>query len=167
MRNLMHKPAPLASRPAVLLWALAVFCFGVVGLALVSQYQFDMQPCAWCAFQRLIFLALGAVAVVAALVPARPARLAGGTLGLVLSACGIAAGLWLYFVASKSPTCDLTLADRIMKGLGLYDSAPAVFAPMANCMDAAVPLLGVPYPLWSFVAFVLCGAVAWRVIRSA
>lgn len=167
MRNLMHKPAPLLSRPGVLLGALAAFSFGVVGLALVSQYQFDMQPCAWCAFQRLIFLAIGTVALIGAVVPARTARQAGGGLAGVLSLCGVAAGLWLHFVASKSQSCDLTLADRIMKGLGLYDSAPAVFAPMANCMDAAVPLLGLPYPLWSFLAFILCGGVAWRAIRSS
>ena len=37
--------------------------FGAVGAALVSQHVFDMQPCPWCVLQRLIFVAIGAFAV--------------------------------------------------------------------------------------------------------
>jgi protein dithiol:quinone oxidoreductase len=33
-----------------------------VGVALLSQYRFDMQPCPWCVFQRLLLLAIAVVA---------------------------------------------------------------------------------------------------------
>ena len=51
----------LLKRPAPLLALVALACFGGVGLALLSQYRFDMQPCPWCTLQRLIFLVLGTI----------------------------------------------------------------------------------------------------------
>src|SRR3546814_14827190 len=49
-----------------LLLLIAAFCFAAVGLALVSQHVYDMPPCAWCVLQRLIYLAIGVVAMVGA-----------------------------------------------------------------------------------------------------
>ena len=44
----------MTSRSERLLRLIALFCFGAVGIALISQYAFDMPPCAWCVMQRLI-----------------------------------------------------------------------------------------------------------------
>ena len=41
---------------------IALASLGAVAIALVSQHVFDMRPCAWCVFQRLIFLVIAAVA---------------------------------------------------------------------------------------------------------
>ncbi|MBT9595932.1 MAG: disulfide bond formation protein B [Vitreoscilla sp.] len=154
-------------RPAPLLSALAVVCFGAVGLALVSQYQFDMQPCPWCTLQRLIFLLIGALALLGALVRSNGIRRVLSAGGLLLALCGMASAIWQHFVAAASASCNLTLADRIMQALRLYDLAPEVFAPMASCADAAVNLLGVPYAFWSLALFVLCAAICAQVMRVA
>ena len=42
---------------------LAVVAFGAVAAARVSQHAFQMEPCAWCVLQRLIFVVLGIVAL--------------------------------------------------------------------------------------------------------
>ncbi|OYT86469.1 MAG: disulfide bond formation protein B [Burkholderiales bacterium PBB6] len=141
------------------LWAVGAACFGAVGAALVSQYHFDMLPCPWCTLQRLIFLVVGALAWLAALLPRGTARRALAALATLFAASGVASALWQHFVAASSNSCNLTLADRILSALGLFDLAPSVFAPMASCADAAVNLLGVPYAFWSLALFVLCGAV--------
>ena len=68
--------------------------------------------------------------------------------------------MWQHFVAAASSSCKLTLADRIVSGLGLDAWAPEVFAPRASCADAAVDLLGLPYEFWSAGLFLAVGVVA-------
>lgn len=157
----------LLRRPAPMLALIALFSFGAVGLALVSQYQFDMQPCPWCTLQRLIFLVVGAFALLGLVLPSSGVRRVMAAGSLLFSVAGIASAMWQQFVAARSDSCALTLADRIMQTLGLYDMAPSVFAPMASCAEAAVDLLGIPYAFWSAALFLLCAVCSVRVMRSA
>lgn len=140
------------------LLAVAAVSVGSVGLALVSQYQFDMLPCPWCTFQRLLYLVVGALALAAALLPGLARRLLAGLAGLVALG-GVVAAYWQHFHAATEASCNLTLADKILKQLGLFDLAPSVFAPMASCADASVNLLGVPYAIWSLVLFAALATV--------
>jgi disulfide bond formation protein DsbB len=144
-----------------LLVAGAVISFGAVALALVSQHVFDMQPCPWCVLQRLIFVAIGIACLVGLAAP----RI-GGAAALLLALCGVAAALWQHFVAASSESCNLTLADRIISGAGLDSLAPEVFQARANCADAAVAMLGIPYEFYSLALFVLLGAMAWKVLSA-
>jgi disulfide bond formation protein DsbB len=146
-----------SSRP--LLIAAAVLSFAAVALALVSQHVFDMQPCPWCVLQRLIFVVIGIVALVALAAPR-----AGGAVLLLLAVCGVAAALWQHFVAASSDSCNLTLADRIMSGLGLDGLAPEVFQARASCAEGAVSMLGVPYEFYSLALFIVLAALAWRAV---
>lgn len=155
----------LLGRPATVLALIALLCFGSVGLALVSQYQFDMQPCPWCTFQRLIFLVIGCFALLGLLLRSSGIRRVIALGGLMLAVCGMASALWQYFVAAKSDSCNLTLADRIMQSLGLYDHAPQVFAPMASCAEASVTLMGIPYAFWSLFVFLLIALGCVQVMR--
>jgi protein dithiol:quinone oxidoreductase len=137
-----------------------------VAAAYVSQHRFDMLPCPWCTLQRLIFMLIALAALLALLLRgALPRRLFAG-LGLLLAGCGIAAALWQHFVAAASASCNLTLADRILSGLGLDAAWPEMFVPMATCADAAVNLLGVPYAYWSLGVFVLLAIAMLRVLRA-
>ena len=63
-------------------------------------------------------------------------------------------------MAAKSTSCALTLADRIVGGLGLDTRWPEVFEVRASCADAATTLLGVPYEFWSLALFALVGVLA-------
>ncbi len=157
----------LLRRPAPLLALIAVASFGAVGLALVSQYQFDMLPCPWCTLQRLIFLLIGAFALLGLVLPSNGIRRVLAAGGLMFALGGMASALWQHFVAAKSDSCKLTLADRILQSLGLFDLAPSVFAPQASCADAAVNLLGVPYAFWSLALFLLLGVACVQVMRVA
>ena len=74
---------------------------------------------------------------------------------VALSLSGVAAALWQHFVAAASDSCKLTLAERIISGLGLDGSLPEIFQPRASCADAAVKLLGLHYEFWSLMLFVL------------
>lgn len=157
----------LLRRPVPLLALIAVVCFGAVGLALVSQYRFDMQPCPWCTFQRLLFLLIGAIALLGLVLPSNGIRRVLAAGGMMFAAGGMASAVWQHFVAARSDSCNLTLADRILGALHLFDLAPEVFAPMASCADAAVNLLGIPYAFWSLGVFLLCFVGLVQVIRVA
>lgn len=139
--------------------------WGAVGAALLTQHLGGMLPCPWCVLQRLIFLLIGALALLAwALRPARPALLAGGVL---LALCGVAAALWQHFVANASASCNLTLADQIMGALGLDRALPEVFAAYASCAEAKAWLLSVPYEFYSLALFTLLGAALAALLVNA
>jgi hypothetical protein len=55
---------------------------------------------------------------------------------LLLALAGIASAAWQHFYAAPSGSCNLTLADKIINGIGLDAMLPDVFAPRATCADA-------------------------------
>ncbi len=133
--------------------ALAAICVAAVGAALISQHVFNMQPCPWCVLQRLVFVAMAAAALLGLAWPSPIGRRVAAVLVGVLALCGVAAALWQHFVAAKSASCNLTLADRILNASALGDWLPQVFVPYASCADAAVSLLGLPYEAYSGALF--------------
>jgi protein dithiol:quinone oxidoreductase len=149
------------------LLAIAAMSLGAVALALVTQHAFDMQPCPWCVLQRLEFVVIGGVALLA-LVSRSERALRAATVGVVaLSGLGIATALWHYFVAAASTSCDRTLADRIIAATGLDGLLPAVFEARVSCAEASVTLLGLPYVFWSFAVFSVLEATAlWLLMRN-
>ena len=155
----------MKTAPGTLLLAAALLSLGAVATALVTQHVFGMQPCPWCVLQRLIFVAIGAAALLTWLLRWRSTRRGGAIAVLLLAGCGVAAALWQHFVAAASASCNLTLADRIVNGLGLDGLWPEVFAAYASCADAAVQLAGLPYEFYSLALFVVLGAIGALVLR--
>lgn len=143
-----------AGHPNRRLAAIALACVAAVGAALVSQHRFGMEPCPWCVLQRVIFLAIAAACVIGLVWRSAVGRALAATLALLLALAGIAAASWQHFYAAVSPSCNLTLADKIVNGLKLDALIPDVFAARANCADAAVSLFGISYDLWSLALFV-------------
>ena len=142
-------------------FVLIVFaCLFAVGTALVSQHRFDMDPCPWCILQRVIFVVIVLTALIGLMWRRAAGRVVSALLVLVLSLAGIAAALWQHFVAANSSSCGLSFADRFLTATRLPKLLPGVFEPRATCADAAVNMLGVPYALWGFAAFVGIGIVA-------
>ncbi|MDX3905211.1 MAG: disulfide bond formation protein B [Pigmentiphaga sp.] len=144
-----------------LLAFIAMASLGAVAIALVSQHVFDMQPCAWCVFQRLIYLAIAVFAVLG-LVLRRAAGAQKACAGVValLAVAGVAAAVYQHNVASQLMSCAQTFADRFMSASGLDEAVPQVFGIYATCADAAVDLLGVRYELWSLLLFVILAVAA-------
>jgi len=157
---------PTRAGSATPLIVIAVACLAAVGAALASQHLFDMQPCPWCVLQRLIFVVIAVVCLAGAALPLAAARAGAAVLALLLALAGIATALYQHFVAAKSQSCNLTLADRIVSGLSLDHLLPPVFQVTASCADAAVSVLGVPYEFWSLALYVVLAAIALKVLRS-
>ncbi len=148
-------------RRTALLWAIFALSLGAVGIALATQHLLGMEPCPWCILQRLIFVAIALAALLGLVL----GRVFAALLVPALSLAGIAAALWQHFVAAASDSCNLTLAEKIISGLGLDGSLPEIFQPRASCADAAVKLLGLPYEFWSLALFLLLGVLSLRLLR--
>ncbi len=155
----------------VVLVLIALACLASVGGAVFAQHRFGMEPCPWCILQRILFLAIAVVALLAASMPGGGlGRLSSVLSSLLVAGLGVAGGaaaLYQNLVAAKLPSCDMTLADRIISGLGLDAWQPEVFEVRSSCADAAVSLLGVPFELWSFGLFALIVLIALGLVRAA
>lgn len=156
--------ATSSSSTTRLLLAMAALCVAAVGLALVSQHVYDMQPCPWCILQRIIYLAIALLCLIAAAVSAVIPRRVIGVLTLLLALSGGASALYQELVASKSASCNLTFADKVISALGLDGAYPPLLQVTANCSDAAVSVLGVPYVYWSLALFIAIAAASSRVV---
>ena len=78
-------------REILILRLSALLCFGSVGVALISQYVYDMQPCAWCVFQRLLFLLIGSLILLLTFGPQSKIRQAlAAAIALAGSIAGVA-----------------------------------------------------------------------------
>ena len=158
----------MRDRASVGFTVILVAALGAVAVALVSQHAFDMQPCAWCVLQRLIFLVIAMVSALALWLRRPIGRaLLGGTV-LLLAGSGIASALYQHFVASNVSSCQLSLAQRIVSGtLHLDTLLPFVFEIRVGCSAGATTMLGIPYEFWSLAAFgLLMLALAWSAIRQ-
>lgn len=148
-----------------------VATLGVVAIAfaaaIVSQHVYDIQPCPWCVLQRLVFAVIGLAALVGLSWRGAFGARVGAAAIATLAGCGIAASLWQFFVAARSPSCALTFADQVMNATGINLRFPELFMAYASCADAEVRLWGVPYEFFSLALFFVAAGAAWRVWRSA
>jgi disulfide bond formation protein DsbB len=105
-------------------------------------------------------LVLAGLGLLIALLPSRLLQRVLSVLVVALAMSGVAAALWQHFVAAKSNSCALTLADRILTWTALDQRWPELFEVRATCADAAANLLNVPYEFWSLALFALVGVWA-------
>jgi disulfide bond formation protein DsbB len=134
----------------------ALLAIAGLGIALYLQHIKDLQPCAWCTFQRLLYIVLALLALVAWAFRGNPmaARSFYG-LAMLTGLGGIAAALYQNFFAASDLSCGLSLADKVVVGMKLDQLAPWMFQATAMCDEANVPMLGIPFSLWSAALFAL------------
>lgn len=137
---------------------------GAVGFALFTQRVMGLEPCPWCVLQRLIYLAFAVAALPGLLSGTRLASRLSGALMALLALCGVATAAWQHFVAAASASCAMTLADRIVRGLGLDELWPEGFSATAPCSQKAT-LLDVPYELLSLAFFAALAVYALWIMR--
>jgi protein dithiol:quinone oxidoreductase len=147
---------------------IALLSIGAVGVALVLQYQFNMQPCPWCTMQRLVYLCIGVLALISlqfSWLSKDMLSKAVLSLALLLCASGVGMAGYQHFVAAQSE-CMFTWPDRFFLKTGLDGLAPWLFRATAQCSEANQPLLGLPFSWWSAALFVALGIGVITAIRQ-
>jgi len=139
-----------------LLAVCAALSLAALAVALSLQYLLGKPPCAWCALLRLVFVLVAAVCVIGALMPRqRFVQVAAALAADGLATAGAVAALYLHFVASQSDSCGVSLADKLMMSLSLYETVPWLFYADAPCNEGNPLVLGVPFALWAFAGLVV------------
>lgn len=137
-----------------------VACAGLIGFALYSQFQWGLNPCPLCVFQRIAFGALGLVLLVAGLhAPAGGfGRRVYGVVALVpaLIGAGIAGRhVWLtHLPADQVPSCGPPL-DFMMETNAFTEVVRKVLTGSGECAKVDWMFLGLSMPAWSLLWFVL------------
>ena len=145
---------------------IGVISLGAVGVAAIAQYAFDMQPCPWCVLQRLIYIVIGVLALLGALLSNTPRRIAVG-LAFLGALWGIGTALYQQLHAVNEASCDLSMAERFINWLQLDRLVPQLFIAYASCADAAVSILHIPFAVWSCILFtILALLLAWTLRAS-
>lgn len=138
-----------------------VICAALLGFGLYLQHVDGQEPCPLCIFQRVAFIALGLVFLVAALHgPAKAGRIIYGVLGFICAATG--AGLasrhvWLQNLpADQVPACGPGLS-YMLEQFPLMRMLQSVLAGSGECAEAGWKFLGLTIAGWSLIWFVLLG----------
>jgi disulfide bond formation protein DsbB len=141
-----------------------VICAGLMAFALYLQYFDGQDPCPLCLLQRVVYIGMMAVFLVAALHgPGRTGVIVYGTLLTILAAVGAAiAGrhVWLqHLPKDRVPECGPGLEYMIRK-YSPFKALEKVLAGSGECAESAWNFMGLTIAGWSLVWFVLLGALA-------
>jgi disulfide bond formation protein DsbB len=133
-------------------------CFILIVSALIMQHVFELEPCPLCIFQRLSFIAAGALFLLGALF--NPVSTGRKVLlsGLNLTAIAIGIGLalrhiWLQNLPpSEVPSCGPGL-DYMIDVLPFTSVISQVLSGSGECAEISWTFLGLSIPWWTLFAY--------------
>lgn len=150
-------------------------CAALLGFGLYLQHVVGLEPCPLCIFQRVAFIALGLVFLVAALHgPEKTGAVVYAVIGGVCAAtgAGIAARhVWLQSLpADQVPACGPGLA-YMLEQFPLMRMLQNVLSGSGECAESGWLFLGLSIAGWSLLWFVLLGGLivwlAWQRRQAA
>jgi disulfide bond formation protein DsbB len=153
-------------------------CAGMIAFALYLQHFEGQEPCPLCILQRVAWIALGSLFLVAAIHgPARVGAAVYGALLILVAGAGAAiAGrhVWLQNLPrDQVPACGPDL-DYMLRQFPLSETLRRVLSGTGECAESGWTFLGLSIAGWSLVWLLLMGAfaafltvIAWRRARSA
>lgn len=160
----MQTPARLSLVPR-LGYALGFLaCAGLIGFAFYLQYYEYQDPCPLCLLQRIVFIALMVLFLLAAVHgPGRAGAMAHGALQFAAAALGAAIAtrhVWLqHLPADQVPECGPSLEFTLRK-YPLFQAFEKVFGGTGQCSEVGWKFLGLSIAGWSLVWFVILAAFA-------
>ena len=159
--NMLNKI--LAGRTAYLLGFL--LSFGLVALALMIQTQYKLEPCPLCISQRIIFMGLGVLFLIAAIHhPQKPAWVKLYALLQILTAlggAGVAIRHWWLQVHKDQMLVDCGVGfDYMFDNFPLKKALTLVFRGTGDCATIDWTFLGLSIPQLALLAFLALAAYA-------
>lgn len=141
-----------------------VICAGLIAFAYYLQYVEYQDPCPLCIMQRVAFLALAFVFLLAAVHgPGRTGSIVYGGLQFVIAGIGAAIAsrhVWLQNLPkSQVPECGPGL-DYMLSKFPLGEVLQKVLRGSGECAEAGWRFLGLTIAGWSLLWFVLLATFA-------
>jgi disulfide bond formation protein DsbB len=142
-------------QPRAWFFLVAVACAGLLGFALYKQHMDFVDPCPLCVFQRVAFLWIGAVSLVAALHGPGPAG--RWTYGAAVMLGGLGGAivalrhLWLQRLPpDQVPDCGMGL-NYMLETMPFREVLAQVFSGSGECAEVLWTFLGLSMPGWTLV----------------
>ena len=143
-------------RPRALYLAVAVVCALLIGAAMYLQFRENLEPCPLCILQRYAYVLVGALALLAALLPALLGRILA-SLAILSALTGAGVGIWHVWLQLHPPrvsACGPSL-EYLVSNLPLGRALPRIFQGYADCTNVDWTFLHLSIPAWSVIWLVL------------
>ncbi len=157
---MIHSKVPVRAWFATL----SLGCFGLVAIGMELQTMLRLAPCPFCIFQRLLYLAIGGLALLGFLWPV--VRLAwAGLIGLLaLLGVGVAGyQTWMQAFPELATECgyaEPNVIERLVDWLGMQ--WPSMFLATGFCTSREWVFRGLSMANWSLLVF--AGIVGYAVV---
>lgn len=147
-----------------------VVSFALVGLALWIQTTYKLEPCPLCISQRIVFMALGVLFLLAGIInPNNIGRLLFALLqvGTALGGAGVAVRHWWLQAHKESLIANCGVGfDYMFENFPLKKALNLVFKGTGDCAAIDWTLFGITLPQLAFIAFVALAAFAIQISRK-
>ncbi|MCL4801154.1 MAG: disulfide bond formation protein B [Burkholderiales bacterium] len=148
----------LAERSGRLFTLVFLACIAILGFALYLQHAKGLYPCPWCIVQRLGFIAVGLIALVAALHRPGPGMTVFySVLGAATAVAGaVAAGYHIYLQLDpqRLASCVGSPVERFLDQTDIGSWAPPLLQYDGPCQLDPWSFLWLSIPEWSLVMFI-------------
>ncbi|WP_035051942.1 disulfide bond formation protein B [Andreprevotia chitinilytica] len=155
----------------VFFFCLFLACAGMIGFAMYHQIYNWVMPCLLCVYQRIGVIAIGLLALIAAIW--KPGSRAG--VGIIGTLIGIAAlytagmAAWNLRLQYGPPDPSVACASSLPFPIDL-NAWPAwvgmLIRPVGDCSQINFSLFGVSVPVWMLLAaLAIAGFTAWACVR--
>lgn len=158
----------LSYRTVNLLVTLAVA--GLLATGYYMQFVMHLEPCMLCMSQRLAFMALGAVTLLALLHnPVRAGRQVYGIIGAIFAVAGLLLAsrqLWLQSLPKDQvPACGPGF-DYVLETFPFLEAVEIMIRGDGNCAQVDWTFLGLSIAGWSWIWFLgFAGVLTWQAFR--
>lgn len=148
-----------------------VSCFAIVILALVVQTTYHLEPCPLCISQRIVFMSLGVLFLIAAFIP--PAHILKKVFAILqvltaLGGAGVAIRHWYLQANKESMIADCGVGfDYMFENFPLQKAFKLLFRGTGDCAAIDWTLLGLTLPQLALICFVGFAAYAIWLLKSS
>ena len=149
-----------------------ICCAALVGFALYNQHVNYLDPCPLCIIQRVAFIAIGVIALLAAIHnPKRIGRyfyawllVAGAAFGTFIAGRHV----WLQNLPPEDvPECGPGL-NYMLENFPITEVLSTVLKGDGNCAEVLWTFMGMSMPMWTFAWYVGLGLLTlWVVYRPS
>jgi disulfide bond formation protein DsbB len=145
-------------------------CAALYAYAIHVQFDLGIEPCPMCIFQRIAFIAMGILFLVAAIQNPQSTGRRVYALLLLLAACiGIGVAARHLWVQQQPPDLMAGCApgwNYMIENFPLSKALKMAFTGSADCAEISWTFLGLAMPFWTLVCYALLGAGAlWAGFR--
>lgn len=132
-----------------------VACFGLVGLALWIQTRYNLDPCPLCITQRIVFMSLGVLFLIAGLISKFPKIFAGLQVITAMVGAGWAMRHWWIQAHRETMIADCGVGfDYMFENFPLKKALSLVFKGTGDCAAIDWTFLGLSIPQMALIAFI-------------